>query len=127
MMPPPGMPRPARVQLDDLAGYLETSLDRAAVERPRPGRTSIHRLNRTEYANAIRDLLALDVDAAALLPPDASSEGFDNMADALAVSPTLIQGYVSAAIKISRRAIGDRTLGAAQITYTAPGALAQDR
>src|SRR5262245_29236244 len=59
MMPPPGMPRPPRAQLDDLAGYLETALDRSATERPRPGRTSIHRLNRAEYANAIRDLLSL--------------------------------------------------------------------
>ena len=87
----------------------------------------MHRLNRTEYANAIRDLLALDVDVTTLLPSDASSDGFDNIADALSVSPSLIQGYVSAAMKISRRAVGDRTLTPTQITYPAPGGLAQDR
>ena len=77
--------------------------------------------------NAIRDLLALDVDVAALLPPDASTEGFDNIAEALGVSPSLIQGYVSAAMKISRRAVGDRTATPTQITYVVPGALSQDR
>src|SRR5213075_789913 len=86
----------------------------------------LHRLNRTEYANAIRDLLALDVDVASLLPPDASSEGFDNLADALSVSPTLIQGYVSAALKISRLAVGDRTLAPSPVTYQAPTGLKQD-
>ena len=87
----------------------------------------MHRLNRTEYANAIRDLLALDVDVSVLLPADASSDGFDNIADALSVSPSLIQGYVTAAMKISRRAVGDRTLTPTQVTYPAPGGLAQDR
>src|SRR6185295_17850933 len=81
----------------------------------------------TEYANAIRDLLALDVDVSVLLPADASSDGFDNIADALSVSPSLVQGYVSAAMKISRRAVGDRTLTPTQVTYPAPGGLAQDR
>ena len=71
----------------------------------------MHRLNRTEYANAIRDLLDLDVDVTTLLPSDDSNEGFDNIADALSVSPTLIQGYVAAAMKISRLAVGDRTAG----------------
>ena len=87
----------------------------------------LHRLNRTEYANVVRDLLALDVDVAALLPQDDASDGFDNIADALGTSPSLIQGYVSAAMKISRRAVGDRTLTPTQVTYTAPGGLAQDR
>src|SRR5215472_7118571 len=70
MMPPPGMPKPPREQLDTVTAHLETALDRAAVETPHPGRTAMHRLNRAEYANAIRDLLVLDIDAAALLPPD---------------------------------------------------------
>src|SRR5438552_286566 len=107
MMPPPGMPRPARAQLDDVAAYLETALDRAAVEKPRPGRTAIHRLNRAEYANAIRDLLALDIDATALLPPDDESSGFDNIADVLTVSPSLMERYLSASWNISRLAVGN--------------------
>jgi hypothetical protein len=127
MMPPSGARRPERAALDGFASELEARLDRAAVPGAGLDTPALHRLNRTEYANAIRDLLALDVDVAALLPPDASSEGFDNMADALAVSPTLVQGYVAAAMKISRRAVGDRTMSPAQITYAAPQGLAQDR
>ena len=88
---------------------------------------SLHRLNRTEYANAIRDLLDLEVDVSTLLPGDGSSEGFDNLADGLSISPTLIQGYVAAAMKISRLAVGDRTLPPSQAIYPAPPALAQDR
>ena len=113
--------------LDRFASELETRLDQAAPAGAGLDTPSLHRLNRTEYANAIRDLLALDVDVTTLLPSDASSDGFDNIADALSVSPSLIQGYVSAAMKISRRAVGDRTLTPTQITYPAPGGLAQDR
>ena len=102
-----------------------------SIVPPSPGANlatpALHRLNRTEYANAIRDLLALDVNVATLLPPDDSSEGFDNIAEALSVSPSLIQGYVSAAMKISRQAVGDRTLAPTQVTYSVPGQLAQDR
>jgi hypothetical protein len=127
MMPPSGARRPERSVLDAIAADLETRLDKAASPRAGLDAPTIHRLNRTEYANAIRDLLALDVDVAVLLPPDASSDGFDNIADALSVSPTLIQGYVNAAMKISRRAIGDRTLTPTQVSYPAPGGLAQDR
>src|SRR4029079_15096474 len=105
MMPPPGMPRPPGSQLDAMAGFLETSLDRAAVARPRPGRTAMHRLNRAEYANAIRDLLSLEIDATALLPPDDESSGFDNIADVLTVSPSLMERYLSAAWNISRIAL----------------------
>ena len=94
---------------------------------PNPGTPALHRLNRTEYANVIRDLLALDVDVAALLPQDDATDGFDNIADALGTSPSLIQGYVSAAMKISRRAVGDRTLIPSQVTYNAPGGLSQDK
>ncbi len=77
--------------------------------------------------NVVRDLLAMDVDVAALLPQDDASDGFDNIADALGTSPSLIQGYISAAMKISRRAVGDRTLIPTQVTYNAPGGFSQDR
>src|SRR5207302_3564558 len=101
--------------------------DRSAPSGANLDAPALHRLNRSEYANAVRDLLALDVDVRTLLPADASSDGFDNIADALGVSPSLIESYVSAAMKISRRAVGDRTLTPAQITYTAPGGLVQDK
>ena len=127
MMPPSGARRPERAVLDSFATDLEARLDRAAPTGANLDAPTLHRLNRTEYANAIRDLLALNVDAATLLPADASSEGFDNIADALGVSPSLIEGYVSAAMKISRRAVGDRTLTPTQITYAAPGGLVQDK
>jgi Protein of unknown function (DUF1592)/Protein of unknown function (DUF1588)/Protein of unknown function (DUF1585)/Protein of unknown function (DUF1587)/Protein of unknown function (DUF1595)/Planctomycete cytochrome C len=127
MMPPAGARRPERSMLDATANEIEKRLDSAALRNPNPGSPALHRLNRTEYANVIRDLLALDIDVAALLPPDDATEGFDNIADALGTSPALIQGYVSAAIKISRRAVGDRTLIPSQVTYNAPGGFSQDR
>src|SRR5580704_9597955 len=107
MMPPAGARRPDRQALDALAGSVEDALDRAAAANPNPGRTPLHRLNRAEYANAIRDLLAVDVDPATLLPADDSSNGFDNIADVLGVSPALLERYVAAAAKISRLAVGD--------------------
>jgi len=127
MMPPSGQPRPPRATLDAFATELETRLDKAAAANPNPGYVGLHRLNRTEYANVIRDLLAIDVDVSNLLPADDSNEGFDNIADALGVSPTLIQGYVSAAMKISRKAVGDRTLTPTQTTFVAPSGLVQDK
>jgi hypothetical protein len=127
MMPPSGVRRPERSVLDGLASDLESRLDQAAPVGEALHAPALHRLNRTEYANAIRDLIALDVDVKALLPSDASSDGFDNIAEALAISPSLVQGYVSAAMKISRRAVGDRTAAPSQITYSPPGGLAQDR
>jgi Protein of unknown function (DUF1592)/Protein of unknown function (DUF1588)/Protein of unknown function (DUF1587)/Protein of unknown function (DUF1585)/Protein of unknown function (DUF1595)/Planctomycete cytochrome C len=127
MMPPPGMPRPQRAQLDDLAGYLETALDRTAGLRPRPGRTTMHRLNRAEYANAIRDLLALDVDAAALLPPDDESSGFDNIADVLTVSPSLMERYLSASWNISRLAVGNLNIAPSTSIYRVRPDLSQDQ
>ena len=126
MMPPPGMPRPAPAQLDGLAAYLETALDRAAVAKPRPGRTSIHRLNRAEYANAVRDLLALDIDAAALLPPDDESSGFDNIADVLTVSPSLMERYLSASWNISRLAVGNLDIQPSTAVYRVRPDLSQD-
>ena len=104
---------------------MEATLDRAAAAAPNPGAPALHRLNRTEYANAVRDLLDLPIDAAALLPGDDSSEGFDNMASVLSVSPALMQAYVSAAAKISRLAVGDPTISADLTTYCAPRGLSQ--
>jgi mono/diheme cytochrome c family protein len=128
MMPPAGRPRPPRKTLDRLVANAESRLDQAALTAgPPPPATSLHRLNRTEYANAIRDLLNLDIDPATLLPLDDSSEGFDNIASSLGVSPSLVEAYVSAAMKISRRALGDPTTPRSQSIYTAPQNLAQDR
>src|SRR5215471_14566719 len=127
MMPPSGARRPDRAALDAFASDIEKRLDASAASHPNPGTTALHRLNRTEYANVIRDLLALDVDVTALLPQDDASEGFDNIADALGTSPSLIQGYISAAMKISRRVVGDRTLIPTQVTYNAPPGFSQDR
>jgi mono/diheme cytochrome c family protein len=127
MMPPSGRARPKREVIDTLLAELESRLDRAAETNPTPPeRTALRRLNRTEYANAIRDLLHLDVDPATLLPLDDSSEGFDNIATALGVSPSLVEAYISTAMKISRRALGDPTTPRSQATYAAPQKLAQD-
>jgi len=105
MMPPTGVRRPDPATLDALIRFMEGELDRGATSHlPPPG---LHRLNRTEYANAIRDLLALEVDATKFLPPDDSTRGFDNIAGALTMSPALMEAYLSAAGKISRLAIGD--------------------
>ncbi len=127
MMPPPTAPRPAAARLDALAEFLETSLDRAAAAKPRPGRTVMHRLNRTEYGNAIRDLLALDIDAAALLPPDDESSGFDNIADVLTVSPSLMERYLSASWNISRQAVGNLNIAPATSVYRVRPDLSQDQ
>ena len=127
MMPPLGMPKPGHPELDSFLTATEAELDRAAMLHPDPGSPALHRLNRTEYAHVVRDLLGLDVDVSSLLPADDSSEGFDNIASVLGVSPTLIQGYVSAAMKLSRAAVGDRTLVPSRTTYRPPDGLSQDR
>jgi mono/diheme cytochrome c family protein len=125
MMPPSGAPRPERAALDAFAAAIEATIDRAASSAPNPGAPSLHRLNRTEYGNAVRDLLDLPIDAMALLPGDDSSEGFDNLASVLSVSPALMQAYVSAAAKISRLAVGDSTISADITTYPAPRGVSQ--
>ena len=125
MMPPAGAPRPDRVTLDRLAARVEEVLDKSAASTPNPGVRVLHRLNRTEYANAVRDLLDLPVDPATLLPGDDSAEGFDNIASVLSVSPALMQAYVSAAAKISRLAVGDPTTSPGITTYPAPRGLSQ--
>ncbi|MEP7306876.1 MAG: DUF1592 domain-containing protein [Acidobacteriota bacterium] len=127
LMPPAGAPRPDRATLDTLRRTLEAAVDRAALDQPHPGATPLHRLNRNEYANAVRDLLAIDVDTATLMPPDDSAEGFDNIADVLGTSPALIERYVGAAGKISRLAVGNTDLGALSTTYKVRGDLSQDR
>jgi mono/diheme cytochrome c family protein len=125
-MPPAGMPRPDKATYDGLANYLETALDRAAIAKPNPGRVAIHRLNRAEYTNAIRDLLATDIDVQSLLPVDDSGYGFDNIADVLSVSPMLLVRYMSAAGKVSRQAIGDPNVLPNLETYDVPYLLSQD-
>ena len=104
-MPPAGMPRPEQASLDGLAAYLETTLDRAAAARPNPGRPALRRLTRTEYGNAIRDLLALEIDAGSLLPADDSRFGFDNIGSVLTLSPLLAERYLAAARHVRRLAL----------------------
>src|SRR5215831_18333454 len=112
-MPPPNAPRPDPATYNAPASYLETAIDRDALSNPHPGKLAlVHRLSRTEYQNAVRDLLAVDalpqeIDYPLLLPPDNSSSGFDNIADLLFMSPAIMERYLDAAEKISRLAIGD--------------------
>ena len=117
-MPPAGVPRPDQAALDGLVGGLTAELDRRAALRPNPGRPVLHRLNRAEYGNAVRDLLALQVDASTLLPPDQLSHGFDNIADALTVSPALLERYLAAAERVSALAVGDPQLAAGGETFS---------
>jgi hypothetical protein len=126
-MPPPGNPRPEKAEAANLVATLETSLDRAAAAKPNPGRIILHRLNRTEYANANRDLLSLDIDVSSLLPPDDESYGFDNIADVLGVSPALLEQYVNASRKIGRLAVGDMTTGPIVETWRTRPDLSQDQ
>jgi hypothetical protein len=125
MMPPQGMPRPDQAAIESLISFLETSIDRAAAAKPDPGRSPLHRLNRTEYANAIRDLLALNIDVTSLLPADDEANGFDNIADVLKVSPSLLEQYLSASGKISSLAIGDPATTPVSEVYPVPPDLAQ--
>ncbi len=126
MMPPQGNPRPDENTRRALVSYLESGLDKAAAAKPDPGRPLVHRLNRAEYANAIRDLLTLDVDASSLLPPDDSAYGFDNIADVLGASPVLLERYLSAAGKISALAVGDPDIGTAAETFRVRQDASQD-
>ncbi|MEO8096125.1 MAG: DUF1592 domain-containing protein [Acidobacteriota bacterium] len=125
MMPPAGAPRPDRTVLDAFAGRLEGALDRESAAHPNPGSIALHRLNRAEYSNVVRDLLGLEIDVTTMLPADDSSEGFDNIADALRISPALLEGYVTAAANISRLAVGDSGIGAVTATYRAPSGFSQ--
>jgi hypothetical protein len=123
-MPPRGARRPDAATSNALITWLEGELDRAGTNSP--GRPTLRRLNRAEYSNAIRDLLALDVDVTALLPPDGSAFGFDNVADAQNSSPALLQAYLAAARKISAAAVGDARSGVGSDLYTARQDLSQD-
>jgi hypothetical protein len=125
-MPPPGAPRPDKATAASLAASLEDALDRAAAAAPNPGRIPIHRLNRAEYVNAVRDLLSLDIDGRSLLPADESGYGFDNNGDVLAVSPALLERYMVAAGSISRLAVGDPAIRPVTQTYSVPYTLWQD-
>jgi hypothetical protein len=116
-MPPAGRPRPPKDAAAGFVSWLESEIDAAAAAHPQLGRSTVHRLNRTEYQNAIRDLLAFDIDAAALLPGDDAALGFDNIADLLKVSPDLLDAYLAAANKISRLAVGDTALSLGSATY----------
>ena len=107
LMPPPGSRQPDRAVVDSFIGWLETSLDQTAVKSPNPGGITIHRLNRTEYANSIQELFGIDIDASAYLPTDDVSDGFDNIANVLKVSPSFLDQYVSAARAVSRQAVAD--------------------
>ncbi|MEE2822385.1 MAG: DUF1592 domain-containing protein [Acidobacteriota bacterium] len=118
-MPPAGMPRPNESTYDSVATYLETTLDEAAEVAPNPGRPTVHRLNRVEYSNAVRDLLGVHIDGEALFPADDSGLGFDNLASLLSVSPLLMERYMSAATKISQVALGDARAQPISATYKA--------
>ncbi len=125
LMPPPGRPRPAADVAGALVSYLETRLDAAAAAHPEPGRAGLHRLNRTEYGNALRDLLALQIDPAEFLPADDEAYGFDNIADVLRISPSLLEQYLSASSKVAALAVGDPTTRVTTSIHRAPPDLAQ--
>jgi mono/diheme cytochrome c family protein len=127
-MPPVGRPRPDGAAYDAFASWLERELDRAAAANPNPGWNPLfHRLNRAEYQNVVRDLLAVQVDVASLLPPDDASYGFDNMAGVLRMSPTLMERYLSAAQKVGRLAIGTPVLTPDAELYRIPDDLPQEQ
>src|ERR1051326_4992043 len=109
-MPPPGLPRPDADSIARFTVSLETALDREAAAHPNPGKSAVHRLNRAEYSNAVRDLLAVDIQAGSLLPADDSGYGFDNIADVLSMSPALLERYLSVARLVSRLAVGDLSM-----------------
>jgi hypothetical protein len=126
VMPPPGMRRPPIAEYEGLRDWLETAMDRKAAANPNPGSLVLHRLNRTEYANVIRDLLDIEVDAAAYLPSDDAARGFDNVAGSLTISPTLLEAYTTAASRIARMAVGYWKSPTAA-NYIAPGDTSQNQ
>jgi Protein of unknown function (DUF1592)/Protein of unknown function (DUF1588)/Protein of unknown function (DUF1585)/Protein of unknown function (DUF1587)/Protein of unknown function (DUF1595)/Planctomycete cytochrome C len=120
VMPPPGEPHPGAQEVGQLVAALEAKLDAAAAARgPAPGRVALHRLNRSEYATAVDDLLGVDIDATRLLPPDATSDGFDNVAEVLRVTPTYLDQYIAAARDVSLRAVGNGAAKPARAEYVA--------
>jgi hypothetical protein len=125
MMPPAGAKRPDAARILEFTGALESTLDRVAAANPNAGRTALHRLNRTEYANAVRDVLGLEVEVTKLLPPDTMTHGFDNIADVLDISPTLMDSYIRTAATLSRLAVGDRSAAPGLEVYRVPQFLPQ--
>ena len=119
IMPPPGKPRPDEATRESFVSWMESYLDEAAAQHPDPGYVALHRLNRKEYANAIHDLLGLDVDAVALLPKDDISDGFDNVADVLQVTPSFIEQYIAAARTVAIEAVGNPAAPPSAKTYRA--------
>ncbi len=122
LMPPAGEPRPGRAEFSSFVHDLENKLDSQQAIQPNPGHEGLARLNRAEYINVIRDLLGFDASdiVTTLLPADESEEGFDNLSESLSVSPTLIEAYVGVAMRISRTAVGDRSMIPVQVQYPAP-------
>ena len=127
MMPPAGAARPDEAVLAGLADTLAAQIDAVAAASPNPGRRTFQRLNRSEYGRSVRDLLDLEVDVAVFLPPDTLSHGFDNIADVQTLSPTLMEGYLRAASRISTAAVGDRDAGASETTVKVPRTASQMR
>jgi mono/diheme cytochrome c family protein len=125
MMPPAGAKRPDEATLQELASAFESRLDRAAALAPNPGYRPFQRLNRGEYARAVRDMLSIDIDVESLLPPDTISHGFDNIADVQTMTPTVLDGYLRAAAKVSRDALGDPTTTPTSQIYPVPRTAAQ--
>jgi hypothetical protein len=126
-MPPPGARRPDESELLALATSLETRIDRAAAQNPNPGWRPFQRLNRAEYARSVSDLLSLDIDVNAFLPPDSLSGGFDNVADSQSFSPALMQGYLRAASKVAALAVGDADAETSEAHYRVPKTASQLR
>jgi hypothetical protein len=120
MMPPPGEKQPDQAAVDSFVSWMEGNLDQAAAAHPDAGYVSLHRLNRVEYARAVKELLAVDVDPVALLPQDTKSDGFDNVASVLKVSPTFLDQYISAARTVAALAVGSAHASQAIVTYRAP-------
>jgi hypothetical protein len=126
LMPPPGVRRPPLPEYEGLRDFLETEIDRKAAGRPNAGSVVLHRLNRAEYANAVRDLLDLEIDTTTLLPPDDSARGFDNIAGSLTISPTLLEAYTTAATRVARMAVGYWKTPT-ESAYIAPGDTSQNQ
>ncbi len=125
-MPPSGMPRPDATTYDNVANYIESSLDHVAMTNPRPGGPSIRRLNKTEYINSVRDLLAVEISDDTILPSDDTMYGFDNIGEVLTLSPLLAEQYISAARKVRKRALGEPEMQPVFDIYTVSGYLMQD-
>ncbi len=125
-MPPPGMPRPTEAEYAGFTGWLAASLDHAWEGKSTPGRFVVHRLNRAEYANAVRDLLAVNIDVSDLLPTDGAEFGFDNIATSLKTSPLLLEGYLTAAQRVAAMAVGDPQVTPGTIEHSISRELSQN-